>query len=122
MTDRGRQLLLRVVFVAVLAGGLLYWSQLRKPQDLKLQIDLTSALPGEITELELVVRREGHLITRKQIQYGKAGAPGLFETEIHARPGPTDVEVTLVYENKSAHRTSTTVDLAGDKPARISAR
>ena len=112
----------RLVFLAALAGGLLLWAQHRRPRDLTLQIDLTSALPGEITEVDVVVRRSGRALARHDVSYGSNGAPGLIELLVHAAPGPAEVETTLVYPGKSAHLTTATVTLAEERPARLSAR
>jgi hypothetical protein len=113
---------LRLAFLAVLGGGLLLWAQQRKPRDLTLQIDLTGALPGEMVELEVVVRRGGHALARHDVQYGKAGAPGLVEMPVHAAPGDAEVETTLVYAGKAAHRSVVQVKLEETAPARVSAR
>ena len=51
-------LLLRLGFLLFLAGGLALWSELRRPRDLRLELDLTSALPGEIVELDVTVLRD----------------------------------------------------------------
>jgi hypothetical protein len=44
-----RRLAPRLIFLALLGGGLLLWSQLRKPRDLILLVDLTEALPGDVS-------------------------------------------------------------------------
>src|SRR5439155_515433 len=104
MSGRAR-VALRLGFLALLAGGLIVWTQLRKPRDLRLEVDLTSVLPGEITEVDLVVRRGGSLIARSDVVYGQAGAPGLIETVVRAAPGRAEVEATLVYSaGKPARR------------------
>ena len=99
-----REILLRVIFVALLGGGLLLWTRGRQPRDLTLQIDLTAVLPGDIVEVDVVVRRSGHALSRHDVQYGKAGAPGLLEMPIHAAPGAAEVETTLIYAGRPAHR------------------
>ena len=83
-----------------------------------LQVDLSGALPGEIVEVDVVVRREGHALARHDIEYGKSGAPGLVELPVHAAPGTAEVETTLVYAGKPAHRTTASVLLTADSPAR----
>jgi hypothetical protein len=113
-----KQLAWRLLFLAVLGGGLLFWTQQRKPRDLTLQIDLTGALPGEIVEVDVVVRREGHLLARHDVRYGAAGAPGLLEMPVHAAPGEAEVETTLVYSGKEARRSVVTVRLQEGVPAR----
>ena len=114
-------LLLRLVFLLLLAGGLVLWAQQRKPRDLSLQVDLTGALPGEIVELDVVVRRSGHLLARHDVRYGSAGAPGLVEMPLHAAPGSAEVETTLVYEGKPARRHTAAVTLSQGAPARVRA-
>ena len=52
-----RRLAPRLIFLVLLGGGLLLWSHLRKPRDLRLQIDLTDVRPGEVTDVDVVVRR-----------------------------------------------------------------
>lgn len=117
-----KDLLLRLLFLAVLGGGLLLWAQARKPRDLTLQIDLTSALPGELVELDVVVRRSGHLLARHEVRYGSAGAPGVVEMPVHAAPGGAEVETTLVYAAQPAHRSVAQVTLQEAGPARVAAR
>jgi hypothetical protein len=113
---------LRLAFLAVLGGGLLLWAQQRKPRDLTLQIDLSGALPGEIVELDVVVRRGGHALARHDVQYGKSGAPGLVELPVHAAEGAADVETTLIYAGMPAHRSVSQVQLTDAAPARVAAR
>jgi hypothetical protein len=103
-------------------GALLLWAQLRKPRELVLQIDLTQALPGEITEVDVVVRRGGHALARHDVRYGTAGAPGLVEMSIHAAPGEAEVETTLVYPGKPARRSVAQAMLAESPPARVRAQ
>ena len=117
-----REILLRVVFVALLGGGLLLWTRGRQPRDLILLVDLTSALPGDIVEVDVVVRRGDHPLARHDVQYGKAGAPGLVELPIHAAPGDAEVETTLVYAGKPARKSVAQVKLEEKSPARIRAQ
>ena len=114
-----REILLRVVFVALLGGGLLLWTQQRKPRDLTLLVDLTAALPGDIVEVDVVVRRSGRALARHDVQYGKAGAPGLVEMPIHAAPGDAEVEATLVYAGKPAHKSVVQVKLDAEAAALV---
>ncbi len=115
-------LLLRVGFVAVLGGGLLLWSQLRKPRDCAVEIDLTRALPGELVEVDLIVRRSGKLLLRSDLRYGRAGAPATVALTVHAAPGEAEVEATLVRAGGTARRTQERVTLSAAAPARVIAR
>jgi hypothetical protein len=115
-------LFLRLAFLALLAGGLLLWAQQRKPRDLTLQIDLTGSLPGEIVDLDVVVRRGGRALARHDVQYGKAGAPGLVELPVHAPPGEVEVETTLVYAGKAARKSVAQVKLEETAAARVSVK
>lgn len=112
----------RLIFLAALAGGLLSWSQLRRPRDLVLEVDLSEALPGEIVEADVVVRRGGHALARHDVRYGPAGAPGLLQIPVHAAPGAVEVEVTLVPAKGPARRTSSALRLAAGAPGRLHAR
>lgn len=112
----------RLIFLAALAGGLLFWSQLRRPRDLVLEVDLGEALPGEIVEADVVVRRGGHALARHDIRYGPSGAPGLLEVPVHAAPGSVEVEVTLVPAQGPARRTRSDLRLAAGAPGRVRAR
>ena len=114
--------LLQLGFVALLAGGIVLWAQQRKPRDLPLAIDLSSALPGGIVEVDLVVRRAGHLLLRKDVRSGAEGAPGTLRAVVRAAPGEADVEVTLVYATGPAHRTAARVQLAEKVTAAVSAQ
>jgi hypothetical protein len=111
----------RLVFLAVLGGGLLLWSHLRRPRDLRVQVDLTGALPGDVTGIDVVVRRQDHALARHEVRYGAAGAPGTVEFIIHAPPGRAEVETTLDYPGKPSRRTVASVKLSGDEPARVRA-
>ena len=118
-------LLLRVGFVAALGGGLMLWSQLRKPRDCAVEVDLTSALPGDIVEVDLIVRRGGHLLLRSELRYGAAGAPATASATVHAAPGEAEVEATLIYSGPSgrpALRTRAQVALSASAPARVAAQ
>jgi hypothetical protein len=114
-------LLLRVGFVAVLGGGLMLWSHLRKPRDCALELDLTRALPGELVEVDLLVRRSGKLLLRSDQRYG-AGAPATVKVTVHAAPGEAEVEATLVAAGGAARRIEDRVALSADAPARLIAR
>ena len=112
----------RLLFLVALAGGLLFWSQLRRPRDLLLRIDLTEAFPGDLVEADVVVRRGGHALARHDERYGPSGAPGLLEIPVHAAPGAVEVEVTLVPARGPARRTMSGVRLGADAPGRMRAR
>ncbi len=114
-----RKLAPRLVFLALLGGGLILWGELRRPRDLVLQVDLTSALPGDISEVDVVVRRSGYALARHDVRYGGSGAPGLLEFVVHAAPGSAEVETSLVYGGKPEHRSTSHVTLARDQPTRV---
>src|SRR4051812_31075702 len=116
-----REILLRVGFLVAMGGVLLVWAQWRKPRDLVVQIDLTAVLPGEINEIDVVLRRGGHALARHDLRYGKVGAPGLLELPVHAAPGTAEIETTLVYAGKPAVRSETRVDLQ-ETPVRVRLR
>jgi hypothetical protein len=113
-----RRLLARLVFLGLVAGALLWWSQSRQPRDLGLQIDLTGVEPGGISRVDVVVRRSGHALGRHEVQYGDGGAPGTVEMIVHAPPGEAEVETTLVSSGAS-RRSMARVTLSADAPARI---
>jgi len=117
MDERKRLFIVRAVFLGLLGGGLLLWGQLRKPRELGLQLDLTRALPGEISGLDLVVRRGQRALLREEMSFGKAGAPGTVSLQIRAAPGEAEVEATLTYPGKPAHRTTAKVKLSESAPA-----
>jgi hypothetical protein len=108
---------LRFGFVALLAGGLVWWAQLRSPRDLRIDVDLTAAMPGDVVEAEVIVRREGRALARVEEQYGETGAPARLSVPVRARPGPVDVEVTLVAAHGAARRVRKAVTLTRDGPA-----
>ena len=109
-----RRLAPRLIFLAVLAGGLVLWGQLRRPRDLSLEIDLQGALPGEIREVDVVVRRGGRALARHEVRYAAEGAPGTISLLVHAAPGDAEVEMTLVYAAKPARRSTARVALLPD--------
>ena len=115
------RLLLRLGFFLLLAGGLLLWSELRRPRDLGLDVDLTGALPGDIAEVDLTVSRDGHALLRFEQRYGSAGAPGTLHVVVHARPGPAEVDVMLIDARGNARRVRTTVELRKEESAILKA-
>ena len=115
MSEKRRQLLLRVAFLALLAGGLLLWSRARAPKDLLLVIDLTDALPGEITEVDVVVPRGGRGLARSDRRFVLGQAPQRVVLEVRASPGAADVEATLVGPGK-ARRVQGSVQLGEGGP------
>ena len=123
MGESGRRVGSRVVprflFLALLAGVLLWWSQSRRPHDLRLELDLTGALPGEMTDVDVVVRRSGRALARHEVSYGPSGAPATVEMIVHAPPGDVEVETTLGYVAKPSRRTVARVRLSADAPMRI---
>jgi hypothetical protein len=119
---RQRQHVLRVAFLALLAGGLLLWAHLRAPRQLELVVDLTDALPGEVTQLDVVVLRHGQALLRSDRRYGKEGAPQRVRVEVRARPGPAEVEATLVYAGRPAQRWQRTLELREGQAATLQAR
>jgi hypothetical protein len=114
-------LLLRLGFLVLLGGGLLLWSELRRPRDLALDLDLTSALPGEIVEVDVTVLRDGRPLSRFDQKYGAAGAPATVRLTVHARPGPVEVDVMLIDARGNARRTRAIVDLRKDETAVVRA-
>lgn len=98
-------MLLRVAFLALLAGGLLLWGALRKPRELAVTVDLAAMMPGEISEVDAIVRRGGRLLARHEAKFGKEGAPGTLRFMVRAAPGDAELETTLLYPGKPARRT-----------------
>jgi hypothetical protein len=115
-------LLLRLGFFLLLGGGLLLWSELRRPRDLGLDLDLTAALPGQIVEVDVTVSRDGHPLMRFDQKYGPAGAPATLHLTVRARPGPAEVDVMLIDAGGSARRTRVTAELRKDGNAVVAAR
>ena len=109
----------RLVFLVLLGGVLILWGELRKPRDLVLQVDLTAAMPGEIQEVDVVVRRGGHALARHDLRYGAAGTPGLLEFVVHAAPGEAEVETSLASPGKPERRVLSEVKLTKNAPARV---
>ena len=110
-------LLLRLGFLLLLAGGLVLWSELRRPRDLRLDLDLTSALPGEIVEVDVTVSRDRHALLRFDQKYGSPGAPAMLHLTVRARPGPVEVDIMLIDSRGTARRTRATVELGKEKGA-----
>jgi len=103
--------LLRLGFFVLLAGGLVLWSELRRPRDLGLDLDLTGALPGEIAEVDVTVVRDGHALLRFDQKYGAGGAPGTVHLMVRAQPGSVEVDVLLIDARGGARRTRATGEL-----------
>ena len=122
MTGSKRGILLRLGFLLVLGGGLLLWSELRRPRDLHLELDLTQALPGDVVEVDLTVTREGRSLLRIDERYGSAGAPATVRAVVRARPGPAEVDAMLVDAKGNARRTRMPIDLRKDVPTVVKVR
>ena len=116
-----RKLAPRLLFLALLASGLLWWSQQRRPRDLRLAVDLTAMMPGDVTEVDVIVRRGGHALARHEVRYGAEGAPATVELIVHAAPGEAEVETNLAYAKQPARRSVARVQLATESPARVRA-
>jgi hypothetical protein len=114
-----KRVLPRLAFLALLGGALILWGELRKPRDLLLQVDLTGAMPGELDEVDVIVRRGGHALARHDVRYGEAGAPGLLEFVVHAAPGEVEVETSLVSLGKPERRVVSQIELTRNAPARV---
>ena len=111
MNEQRRLMLLRAAFLTLLAGGLLLWSQLRRPRELPVTIDLTAMAPGEISEVDAVVRRGGRVLARHEARFGSEGAPGTLKFMVRAAPGAAELETTLVYPGKPARRSVESIRL-----------
>ncbi|HXN84370.1 MAG TPA: hypothetical protein VN883_17950 [Myxococcales bacterium] len=109
--ERRLKLAARVVFLVLLGGSLALWTHLRMPRDLRIDVDLSSALPGQLAEVEVVIAQDGQAVVRKEMRYGPSGAPGALHLEVRARPGDFDVEITLVDRAHRAQRTRRRVRL-----------
>ena len=109
--SRRAQILARVAFVVLLGGVLALWAWVRSPRELRLDIDLTAAQPGELAEVDVVVTRGGQAISRSDERYGPQGAPATLQLLLRARPGAFEVETTLVDAAHRARRTRTLVQL-----------
>ena len=77
------------------------------------------ALPGEIREVDVVVRRAGHALARHDVRYAAEGAPGTISLLVHAAPGEVEVETTLVYAASAGHRSIARIALQPDRSATI---
>ena len=123
MSASGRRgLLLRLGFLLVLGGGLLLFSELRRPRDLQLELDLTEALPGDVVEVDVTVTRGGQALLRLEQRYGSLGAPATIGAAVRARPGPAEVDAMIVDAKGNARRTRVTVELRKDAPAIVKVR
>jgi hypothetical protein len=111
-----RGLLLRLGFLLVLGGGLLLFSELRRPRDLQLELDLTEALPGDVVEVDVTVMRGGQALLRLDQRYGSLGAPATIRAVVRGRPGPAEVDAMIVDAKGNARRTRVTVELHKDAP------
>jgi hypothetical protein len=109
----------RLVFLFLLGGGLLLWAQLRRPRQMLIELDLATALAGEISEVDIVVRREGHALARHQVRYGPSGAPGIVPLALRAPRGEAEVEATLIYSGRPARRIVAQVLLEEGAAARV---
>jgi len=113
---------LRVGFLAVLAGGLVLFARARSPRDMVVEVDLSSALPGEVVETDVIVYREGRSLARVDERHGTRGAPAMIRVPVRAQPGGATVEVTLVSAGGRSRRTTVPVELTTAGPTRLQVR
>jgi len=112
----------RFAFLAVLAGGLFLFARARSPREMVVEVDLTSALPGDIVETDVIVYREGRSLARVDERHGARGAPATIRVPVRAQPGAATVEVTLVSAGGRSRRTTVAVELTTAAPARVQVR
>ena len=112
----------RLVFLVLLAGGLVFWAEQRRPRELRVDLDLTDALPGDIVEVDVTVSREGRALTRIDQRFGDAGAPGAIHALVHARPGLANVEAVLIDAQGRARRMQAAVELRKEGSAVVKVR
>ena len=115
-------ILLRLGFLLLLGGGLVLWGELRRPRDLRLELDLTDALPGDVLELDVTVMRGGQALFRFDQRYASRGAPEKVAAIVRARPGPAEVDAMVVDASGNARRTRARVELSKDAPAVVKVR
>lgn len=113
------RLVARGAFLLLLAGSLGLWAHLRMPRALRLDVDLTSALPGQLREVDVVVMRGGEAVSRQRSTWGAAGAPATLHLDLRGRPGAFDVETTLVDEARHAQRVRAHVVLREGEPGTV---
>jgi hypothetical protein len=113
---------LRVGFLAVLAGGLFLFARARSPREMVVEVDLTSALPGDIVETDVIVYRDGRSLARVDERHGARGAPATIRVPVRAQPGAATVEVTLVSAGGVSRRIARPVVLTADGPTRLQLR
>jgi hypothetical protein len=114
--------IVRLAFLLLLGGGLVVWGELRRPRDLRLEIDLADALPGDVAEMDVTVTRDGHALLRLDQRYGKSGAPASVRSVVRARPGRAEVDAMLIDVQGNARRTRVSVDLSTDAAAVVKLR
>jgi len=115
------KVLLRVGFLGILAGGLLLLARDRSPRDMVVEVDLTGALPGDVVESDVTVRRGKHSLARVDERHGAGGAPATLRVQLRAAPGAATVEVTLIGAGGTARRTTAAVELSPARPAHLEA-
>lgn len=117
-----RGILLRLGFFLLLGGGLLLFGELRRPRDLRIELDLMDALPGDVVEVDVTITRGGQALLRLDQRYGASGAPATVTAVVHARPGPAEVDAMLVDAKGNARRTRAPIELRKDVPAVVKVR
>ena len=120
--SRPAGLLVRLAFLVLLGGALVVWGELRRPRDLRLDIDLADALPGDVAEMDVTVTRDGHALLRLDQKYGASGAPPSIHSTLRARPGPAEVDAMLIDVHGNTRRNRIAVDLTKDSPAVVKLR
>jgi hypothetical protein len=109
-----KKLLIRFAVIAAVIGATLFWQKSHKPVDLTLAVNLEAMKPREVTGIDVVVRRDGRLLTRHEMTFGTVGAPSNVELVVHAPPGAAEVETTANYQGKPSRRVTVKTDLSAE--------
>ncbi len=98
-----------------------------RPRDLTVEVDLSAAKPASIRAIDLIVRREGVALLRREQQFS-AGAPQTLLVTTRTTPGPAELELTWIDQGGTATRERLQVELreadeaAGPPRVRVPAR
>ena len=114
--------LARFAVLGLTLAGFFYLAR-NRPRDLSVEVDLSAARPASLRAIDLIVRRDGVALLRREQRF-TAGAPQTLLVTTRTTPGPAEVELTWTDQAGAAFRERLQVELResdeGAGPARVS--
>ena len=113
--------LARFAVLGLTLAGFVFLAR-NRPRDLTVEVDLSAVKPGAIRAVDLILRRDGVALVRREQQFS-AGAPQTLSVTTRTTPGPAELELTWIDQAGVASRERLPVELReaeeGARPPRV---